>query len=200
MDLPDNGDDKEWIRETLEGNQEAYGRLIQKHTPLLYHMACRVLKNPQEAEDIVQDTFIEAFRHLSEFKHRSRFSTWLYTIALNRIRNMMRHSKVLRIYSLDLRRSTRDGHRPTEIMEKSPGPEEIIQKQFEHEALQRAVLAMPPANRDIFTLYYFDHCSISEIAKKVSRPPATVKVYLHRARKWISRELQKSSVSSATVG
>src|SRR5689334_13132289 len=111
-------DDQRWIQETLNGNQEAFGKLVQKHHPLLYHMACRVLKNPQEAEDVVQEGFIEAFRHLPEFKQHSRFSTWVYTIVLNRIRNMLRHSKVLHIYSLDIRRATRDGHCPIEVVEK----------------------------------------------------------------------------------
>src|SRR3954464_2654118 len=129
--LTEAQEDQKWIYDTLHEHPEAYGKLVQKHHPLLFHMACRVLKNPVEAEDVVQEGFIEAYRHLAEFKQHSRFSTWMYTIVLNRIRNILRHSKVLRIYSLDIRRATRDGHYPVEVVEKAPSLEDTLQNKLE---------------------------------------------------------------------
>jgi RNA polymerase sigma-70 factor (ECF subfamily) len=195
--LCEEGEDQRWIRETLNGNHEAYGQLVQKHHPLLYHMACRVLKNPQEAEDVVQDGFIEAFRHLSSFKQHSQFSTWVYTIVLNRIRNRLRHAKVLTISSLDVRRATRDGDCVVEVMEKGPSIEESLQKKMELEMMRRAAEALPSIHRDIFILYYFDQHSIADIAAKINRPSGTVKVYLHRARKWLQEELDKKNIRPA---
>src|SRR5258708_6000964 len=191
-----DGEDQELIRATLQGDPEAFGKLVVKHHPLLFHMACRVLKNPVEAEDVVQEGFIEAFRHLSEFKQHSRFSTWMYTIVLNRIRNILRHSKVLHVYSLDIRRATRDGHYPVEVMEKSPSLDETLQNKLELEAMQRAAKALPPKYQDIFTLYYFQNHSIADIAKLLNRPPVTIKVYLHRARKLLYRDLNKTAAKS----
>ncbi len=185
-------EDQRWIRQTLEGDPEAFGKLVLKHHPLLFHMACRVLKNPVEAEDVVQEGFIEAYRHLAEFKQHSRFSTWMYTIVLNRIRNILRHSKVLHVYSLDIRRATRDGHYPVEVMEKSPSLEESLQNKMELEAMKRAAQSLPPKYQDIFSLYYFDNYSIAEIAQKLNRPPVTIKVYLHRARKLLHKDLHKT--------
>jgi len=186
-------EDQQWIRETLNGNPEAYGNLVKKHHPLLYHMAYRVLKNPHEAEDVVQDGFIEAFRHLSEFKQHSQFSTWIYTIVLNRIRNMLRHAKVLNISSLDIRRATRDGQCVVQVVEKGPSIEESVQNKLELEMMRRAAESLPSIHRDIFNLYYFEHYSIADIAGKINRPPGTVKVYLHRARKWLHCELHKKN-------
>src|SRR4051812_40830329 len=192
-------DDQQWIRETLHGNPEAFGKLVQKHHPLLFHMACRVLKNPVEAEDVVQEGFIEAYRHLAEFKQHSRFSTWMYTIVLNRIRNILRHSKVLRVYSLDIRRATRDGHFPVEVVEKSPSLEDSLQNKLELEAMQRAAKALPPKYQDIFALYYFNNHSIADIAKMLNRPPVTIKVYLHRARKLLYKDLNRTAVKSLSL-
>src|SRR5688500_1407765 len=192
-------EDQRWIRETLSGDPEAFGKLVTKHHPLLFHMACRVLKNPVEAEDVVQEGFIEDYRHLAEFKQHSRFSTWMYTIVLNRIRNILRHSKVLHVYSLDIRRATRDGHYPVEVMEKAPGLDETLQNKLELEAMQRAARALPVKYQDIFTLYYFQNFSIAEIAKMLNRPPVTIKVYLHRARKLLYKDLNKASVKPLSV-
>jgi RNA polymerase sigma-70 factor (ECF subfamily) len=186
-------EDAQWIQETLNGNQEAYGHLVQKHHSLLYNMACRVLKNPQEAEDVVQDGFIEAFRHLSDFKQQSQFSTWIYTIVLNRIRNKLRHAKVLTISSLDVRRATRDGQRVVEVMEKGPSIEESVQKKLDLEMMRKTVLSLPETHRKIFMLYYFENYSIADIAAKLDRPSGTIKVYLHRARKWLMQELHEKN-------
>jgi RNA polymerase sigma-70 factor, ECF subfamily len=194
-----DGEDQKLIRETLEGNQEAFGKLVAKHHSLLYHMACRVLKNPVEAEDVVQEGFIEAYRHLADFKQQSRFSTWMYTIVLNRIRNILRHSKVLQVYSLDIRRATRDGNYPMEVMEKAPGLDETLHNKMELEAMQRAAKGLPEKYQEIFTLYYFNNYPIAEIAKMLNRPPVTVKVYLHRARKLLYRDLNKASTKRPVV-
>src|SRR4051812_24333042 len=192
-------EDQRWIRETLAGEPEAFGKLVVKHHPLLFHMACRVLKNPVEAEDVVQEGFIEAYRHLAEFKQHSRFSTWMYTIVLNRIRNILRHSKVLHVYSLDIRRATRDGHYPVEVMEKAPGLDETLQHKLELEAMQKAAKALPPKYQDIFSLYYFQNHSIADIAKMLNRPPVTIKVYLHRARKLLYKDLNRTAVKSLSL-
>jgi RNA polymerase sigma-70 factor (ECF subfamily) len=194
-----DGEDQQLIRATLQGDPEAFGKLVVKHHPLLFHMACRVLKNPVEAEDVVQEGFIEAYRHLSEFKQHSRFSTWMYTIVLNRIRNILRHSKVLHVYSLDIRRATRDGHYPVEVMEKAPGLDETLQNKLELEAMQKAARSLPPKYQDIFTLYYFQNHSIADIAKMLNRPPVTIKVYLHRARKLLYKDLNRTSAKSLTA-
>jgi len=186
---PNDAEDQALIRQTLEGDPEAFGKLVVKHQPLLFNMACRVLKNPVEAEDVVQEGFVEAYRHLAAFKQQSRFSTWVYTIVLNRIRNILRHSKVLQISSLDVRRQTRDGDCPVEVMEKSPHMDDTLQNKLEVEAMHRAAQGLPAKYQEIFSLYYFQNHSIAEVAKILNRPPVTIKVYLHRARKLLYKDL-----------
>src|SRR3982751_5477518 len=116
----DPADDTRWIQETLAGNEAAFGNLVFRYKDQFYELACRILGSRTEAEDVLQDAFIEAYRHLADFHHKSRFSTWLYSIVLNRIRNRLRQNRVLRWYSLDIRRTTRDGYKPPELQEAGP--------------------------------------------------------------------------------
>jgi RNA polymerase sigma-70 factor (ECF subfamily) len=185
----DPADDVAWIRETLAGNEAAFGNLVRKYKDQLYELACRILGSRTEAEDVLQDAFIEAYRHLKDFHHRSRFSTWLYSIVLNRIRNRLRQGKVLRWYSLDIRRATRDGFRPPEMPEHGPTVDTMAEKKIELETIQRAVKTFPLHYQSIFILHYFHNTPLEEVAQKLGRPLGTVKVYLHRARKLLYKRL-----------
>src|SRR5258708_39799253 len=100
LDLQKLNDD-DLIQDTLSGHREAYGYLVRKYKDSLYDMARRILGDREEAEDVIQESFTEAYRHLSKFNHDSRFSTWLYSIVLNRVRNRLRRSKTIRWSSLD---------------------------------------------------------------------------------------------------
>jgi RNA polymerase sigma factor (sigma-70 family) len=135
----DPSQDDVWITQTLAGDENAFGNLVLKYKDQLYELACRILGSRTDAEDVLQDAFLEAYRHLADFHHKSRFSTWLYSIVLNRIRNRLRQSKVLRWYSLDVRRATRDGFRPPELPEKGPTLDVMAEKRIELESIHKAV-------------------------------------------------------------
>jgi RNA polymerase sigma-70 factor, ECF subfamily len=185
----DPADDVIWIQQTLAGEEAAFGNLVRKYKDQLYELACRILGSRTEAEDVLQDAFIEAYRHLKDFHHRSRFSTWLYSIVLNRIRNRLRQNKVLRWYSLDIRRTTRDGFRPPEMAERAPSLDSVAEKKIELETIQRAVKTFPLHYQSIFILHYFHNTPLEEVAQRLGRPLGTVKVYLHRARKLLYKRL-----------
>src|SRR5207247_1378188 len=93
-------EDDVWIRLTLAGDRGAFGYLIEKYKDLLFDLAFRMLRNRADTEDVLQVSFLEAYRHLSDFNHQSLFSTWIYAIVLNRVRNLARHKGVLKWTSL----------------------------------------------------------------------------------------------------
>src|SRR6185312_1188956 len=126
----DPSEDIAWIHQTLAGEEAAFGNLIGKYKDPLFELARRILNSNTEAEDVLQDAFLEAYRHLGDFHFKSRFSTWLYSIVLNRVRNRIRQSKILRWYSLDIRRATRDGYRPPEMAERSPTVESVAERRI----------------------------------------------------------------------
>jgi RNA polymerase sigma-70 factor, ECF subfamily len=187
----DPAEDTVWISNTLAGDENAFGNLVRKYKDPLFELACRILNSRTEAEDVLQDAFLEAYRHLADFHHRSRFSTWLYSIVLNRIRNRLRQNKVLRWYSLDIRRATRDGYRPPEIAENGPMIDVQAEKKIELETIQKAVKSFPLHYQSIFILHYFHNTPLEEVAQRLGRPLGTVKVYLHRARKLLHKRLTR---------
>lgn len=188
-----------WIKETLSGNEDAFANLINAYKDQLFELACRILKNRSEAEDILQDAFIQAYRHLAEFRNDSQFSTWLYSIVLNRVRNRMRQNKVLHWCSLDIRQENRDDAYVPEMPHKGPSLDRITEKKLELETVQRIVNGFPVHYQSIFIMHYFHNMALEEVAQRLGRPLGTVKVYLHRARKLLHKRLKTAPRLPAKV-
>ena len=184
--------DRTLIQATLEGNQQSFAQLIQKHQPSIFLMVHRHLRQREEAEDVVQQVFLKAFQHLGNFRGESKFYTWLYTIALNLVRNHVRQRKIRRMDSLDMS-ATDDNSRHPQWPDNSPSPEEIAHHRSELERVRVAVESLTDEHRSIFTLHYFQHLSLQEVAARIGRPVGTVKVYLHRARKMVLKHVTSQS-------
>jgi RNA polymerase sigma-70 factor (ECF subfamily) len=191
-------EDNVWIQETLDGNQEAFGCLVMKYKDRLFDFASRMMANPAEAEDVLQESFLDAYRHLSDFNHRAKFSTWLYSIVINHVRNRLRHNRVIQWFSLDAPRVGYDDQAPAELPGRGPSFDSKLEHKLDLESIQQAVRRMPVAYQVIFIQHYFQYVSIEEIARRMDRPIGTVKVYLHRARKWLFKQYLENS-SHATL-
>jgi len=186
-------EEKEIIERTLAGDRNAFALLLQKYQVSLFDMACRILGNRADAEDVLQDAFLEAYRHLADFNHEARFSTWLYSIVLNRVRNHLRHAKIIRWRSLDGSPVPRDDARAPEMPEKGPPFHLVMEHELELEALKREVRTLSPLYQSIFVLHYFQDMSLEEVSRRLNRPLGTVKVYLHRARKILYKRFYKTN-------
>jgi len=92
-------DEKEIINQVLEGNQEAFRKLIETYQDYVYTICFRIVKNHEDAEELAQDTFIKAYQNLKRFRKESKFSTWVYRIAYNSALSKLRKKKLAR-YSL----------------------------------------------------------------------------------------------------
>jgi len=182
--------DDEIIRRTLAGDKNAFAELMLKYKDSLFDMACRILGNRSEAEDVLQEAFLEAYRHLSEFNHQARFSTWLYSIVLNRVRNNLRHAKIIRWRSLDGYDSPRDEEKPPEFAEPGPSASKVLEHRLDLEALKKEVSLLQPLYQSIFILHYFQDLPLEEVSRRLNRPIGTIKVYLHRARKELYKKLK----------
>jgi RNA polymerase sigma-70 factor (ECF subfamily) len=175
--------DEELITATLAGDGAAFAILLKRHRPLLLEMACRILGQREEAEDVLQEVFMSVYAHLHRFRGESKLSTWLYTIALNRVRNQIRRRGKQRMVSMDA--GQEKGASGWELPEKGPAVEEVEAQRRDSVKLRLAVDALPEHFRSIFVLHYYQHLPLKEIARRVAKPLGTVKVYLHRARKHI---------------
>ena len=183
-------DDDQLIKDTLAGRPEAFGTLMQKHQSALFALALRVVRHQEEAEDVVQQAFVEAYRHLSDFRGGSQFSTWLYSITLNRARNYLRSRKVRQSVAID--GSASDEDTPSlQLRDTTPLPEQILEKQWDLDWIRNEVQSLSSEYQAIFQLHYFQNLPLQEVAKRLGRPVGTVKVYLHRARKELYERASK---------
>ncbi len=195
--------DASLIEATLQDNPRSFGELMKRHQPAIFLMVHRHLRQREEAEDVVSHVFLKAYQHLENFRGESKFSTWLYTIALNLVRNHVRQRKLRKMDSIDKTESTEDGL-GVQWPDRSPSTEKIAQDRWDLDLVRTALATISEPHRTIFTLHYFQHLSLNEVAGRIGRPVGTAKVYLHRARKMVLSELQKqekmSDVTSRSDG
>ncbi len=183
--------DEALITATLAGDGAAFAAMIQKHRPPLFEMAWRILGQREEAEDVLQDVFMSVHTHLLRFRGESKLSTWLYAIALNRVRNQIRRRGNRHMVPLDA--EPEEGSTRRELPEKGPAVEEVVAQRRESENLRSAVNALPDHFRSIFILHYYQHLPLKEVARQLAKPLGTVKVYLHRGRKHLHAALTGAS-------
>lgn len=181
--------DEELIHATLAGDNAAFGRLIQKYYAPLHAMILRHLGQREESEDVLQQVFVQACRHLKSFRLESKFYTWIYAIALNRMKNHLRQKKIRQTVSMDEVNSWDEETRP-QWPDPSPTPEESVAKTMQLEAIQKALDTLQEGAKSIFILHYFQHMPLEQVASIVGKPLGTVKVYLHRARKTVRKVLE----------
>ena len=184
-------DDLKIIESCLLGNNQMFSRLIDNYKNMVYNLAYRMSNNSQEAEDISQEAFLRAYQSLARFNPSYKFSTWLYQITLNIIRDRFK-KKGLNYISLDTPIETDDSeffHQPADL---TNNPEQIIAQQEDARAVQQAINSLPLKYREVLVLRYLQDLSYIEISNILKLPQGTVKVRLYRAREQLRKILETS--------
>jgi RNA polymerase sigma-70 factor (ECF subfamily) len=169
-------DDASLIAATLAGDTAAFGRLVAAYQDRLYNSLLRVLGSAEDAADIVQDAFVQAFTKLNTFRGSSAFYTWLYRIAFNLAMSHARRGH--RTASLDDRKAL-VGEEP---MDGQPTAEAGVMQQERAELVHAALGALSMDYRQILVLREIDGCRYDEIAEILELPVGTVRSRLFRAR------------------
>lgn len=163
--------DRELVREVLAGRVQAMHELYGAHHRRIYGLALRLTGNAGDAEDVVQDTFVRAWRNLERFRGESSFGTWLYRIAVNLCRDLARK------------------RRPTDALaERAVGPSGA--DPFARKHLEAALAALPRGYREIVVLHDVLELGHSEIASVLGIAVGTSKSQLHKARAQLRRALR----------
>lgn len=172
----------ELIAAARAGRQDAFAEIVERHSGTVYNLALRLVNNPQEAEEVLQETFISAFQALDRFEGRSQLGTWLYRIAYNAALMRLRRRRVP-TESLDEPAITEDGDMlPRQFVDWSALPDEqLLGKEF-HGVLEKALAALPDTLRSVFVLRDIEGLSTAETAEALGLTEVNVKVRLHRAR------------------
>ncbi|MEN4011534.1 MAG: sigma-70 family RNA polymerase sigma factor [Chloroflexota bacterium] len=162
--------------------QPALGLLFEKYADQVYHLALGLLRDADRAEDVVQDTFLAAYRSRQQFEGRSALGTWLYRIAYNAAMDRLRAREHQPIPEEDADCDEETAPLPKEFIEWRWTPEELLSDQETRQALEDAVARLSPALRAVFLLRDVEDLSTEETAAILSITPSAVKVRLHRAR------------------
>jgi RNA polymerase sigma-70 factor (ECF subfamily) len=164
------------------GDRAEFARLVDAYSGPIYRLALKMVDDPQDAEDVLQETFIKAYRALQTFEGRSSLSTWLYRIAVNEALMHLRQRKPDQV-SIDAERETAEGEsEPVQIVDWRALPEEELLSAETRQVMDHAIQRLPATLRSVFLLRDIEGLSVRETAEALEVSEAVVKTRLLRAR------------------
>jgi len=175
------------VTRAREGDQDAFRLLVERHSVRLFQLAFRMTGNEQDAEDLVQETFLRAYKQLNRFQSRAGLGTWLYRIAAN--------------CSLDLlRRRKRRGEQETvefdseealpATLSDAPAPDQQVYHGEVRQKVESVMRELTPMERTAFVLRHFEGLSIGEIGSALGVGPGATKQSIFRAVQKMRRALE----------
>ena len=163
-----------YIQQIIDGDASRFSWFVETYNDMAFSIACRILGNDQDAEEIVQDAFLRAFRSIRSFKGQSKFSTWLYRIVVNGSLNRLKKRKQERRYE--------DVELAQECVKDVESFYHQLTIQDQTKFINQALEKLRVEDRLILTLYYLDEKSLGEIGEITGVAKENLKMKLHRAR------------------
>ena len=174
------GNDTELIQQTLSGDIDAFGELVRRYQDAVYAIALRAIKDFTIAQDIAQETFIEAYKSLHKLREPAKFGSWLHSITLHQSNRWQRKQQDLA--SID--------DLPMDVsIDKASMPDEEVENMELRETVLNAIASLPEKTAEVVTMYYIDGLSYNEIASFLEIPSSTVRGRLEMGRKQLKEEL-----------
>jgi RNA polymerase sigma factor (sigma-70 family) len=175
------------------GDDKAYAKLLQRYRRPVYHVILKMVRNVDDAEDLMMESFSKAFRSLHRFKKDFTFSTWLFRIATNNTIDFIRRKKINTLSIENTYTDDDGGSVSIDIEDKGNlNPQEEFIGLQKEQIMQEVVNMLPPKYQKLVRLRYFHELSYEEIAAEIEAPLGTVKAQLHRARE-LMYDLVKNS-------
>jgi len=168
------------IRRILCGEHEAYALLITEYKAPVYNLVLKLTDNREDAEDLAQEIFIRAFEAIERFDVRKRFFPWLYTIALNMIRNHHKKKKPLLMRNFE---ALLAGRRMAAVR----NPEHMVQSKQASQLLNRCIRKLPIPQKEAVVLRYYQELTFEEIAEIQKIKISTAKMRVYRGLKHLSK-------------
>lgn len=165
-----------------QGDRGEFARLVETYSPMIYRLGLKMLDNPQDVEDMLQETFFKAYRHLKDFDGRSSISTWLYRIATNEALMALRRKRPDTISFDEPLADEAEPQEPLQIVDWCCMPEEEMMSAEGRLYLDKAVNQLPASLRVVFLLRDIEGLSTHETAEVLNLSEMAVKTRLSRAR------------------
>ena len=186
--------DLELVRAARHGDLPAFEDLVTRHERRIYGLVRRIAGSEEDAQDVVQQTFLSAMQNLGGFRESAAFSTWLTTIAAHAALKVVRKRRGLPTQSLDAATSPDDEGRiphPEFIADWREGPDRLAQRRETRRLLDSAIAELAPGHRAVFLLRDVEGLPVRETAKALGLSEANVKVRLLRARLQLRERLTR---------
>jgi RNA polymerase sigma-70 factor, ECF subfamily len=183
--------DDQIIARVLSGETAAYEVLVRRYNRRVYRAVRAILRNDDEAEDVMQDAYVRAYQNLPRFEHRASFSTWLTRIAIHEALARVERAKRIAPDEVD------DSNEAFRSAEKNP--EEAMAANETRELLEEAILALPHPYRAVMMLRDVEEMSTSDTAVALELTEDAVKVRLFRARAMVRKELFARAGATSTA-
>lgn len=179
--------DDQLIEQTLEGNRDAFGELVTKYQVRLYNTMIQIVGSTEDAYDVTQDAFMQAYLRLDTFRRSSKFYTWLYRIAFNVAIGMRRKYRTHRMAE-SIQQDMND-----RLIDRERRPDENLISQENIKVVRQVVDNLEQEFRDVVVLRELEEFSYEEIAEILDIPIGTVRSRLHRARMVMREQLGRKN-------
>ena len=191
------GSDAQLLAVAKNGDSVAFGELFNRYKRRIFHLAQRIMRNHEDAEDVVQEAFQQAFVHLQDFEGGARFSTWLSRIAINvalmKLRKKTRKVEV----SIDEHSESEDLSFRDAVTDLAPNPEQHCLRKERSRILREALAELRPNARRVLELYELEGRSMKEIAAGMGISVTAVKARIFQARPKMRYELDQYFIKRA---
>jgi RNA polymerase sigma-70 factor (ECF subfamily) len=179
------------VTEAKAGSYEAFEELVNRYEKKIYRLGLNITGNREDAEDVLQETFLKAFEHLAAFREDSRFYTWIVRIGVNEALMKLRKRRAEKMVPME-DAVVEDGEViPREFTDWKPNPEQQLTRTELEGILENAAKALPPTFRAVFFLRDVEELSTEETAKMLNLSTGAVKARLFRARLRLREDLSK---------
>jgi RNA polymerase sigma-70 factor (ECF subfamily) len=186
--------DEELVRQAVDGDPDAFEVLVRRWERGLYHFIFRYVGDPEDSLELCQETFLKAYRNLHRFDHRARFSTWLYTIAVNLCHSAFRGRRRPKPVSLD--RPAIDGSEAGPSVAQTVADPNIdtegdLVREQEAMVVRAALSSLPADLREVIVLKEYQGLRFREIAEILGAPVSTIKSKMYTGLDLLARKLEQ---------
>ena len=188
-----NFDDDKLLNDLIQGDSDAFSALMTEYQDRVVNTCARFVHNPQDAEDVAQNVFIEVFQSVGRFRGQSKLSTWIYRIAVTRSLDFIRKAtrkkrlgQVKRLFGLGFDEDQRSIDPP----DPSPSPQANLETQEQAEILKVAIEGLPENQKTALILTTYEQLSQAEVSQIMGNTVSAVESLIHRAKKNLRLSLE----------
>ena len=174
--------DRILIQRILSGHPEEYARVVEKYSKPIYNLVIRLIGQNQDTNDLTQEIFIKVFESLARFDQDKRFFPWLYTVALNVIRNYKKKTKK----ESTLKSENQDTDTASQALSR---PDLIVSRKQQAERLNQHIQGLPESLQEAIVLRYYQDCSFKEIADVLGVSLSAAKMRVYRGLKKLAQRI-----------